>query len=63
MAKREPNYGPGSISTVAKGRLAKLVEPAAKIGLLNAIMSPDAKQIKNRVGTEQRLKKEVGGRR
>jgi len=63
MAKRVPNYGPGSISTTAKARLANLQkESASKPSLLNALSS-DAAQIRNRVETEQKSKKEVGGRR
>lgn len=60
--KRVPNYGPGSISTVAKGRVAALATPTKKVTLLNAL-SPDAKQIKNRIDTQDRLKREVGGKR
>ena len=62
--KRVPNYGPGSISTVAKGRLENLKAQEGKkpMSLLNAL-SPAASQIKNRVEAEQKLKKEYGGRR
>jgi len=62
MAKRVPNYGPGSISTIAKERLAKLAEPKPKVSLLD-VLSPDAKQIKNRIDMQNALKKEHGGKR
>ncbi len=62
-AKRTPNYGPGSISTTAKARLAKLQsESKPKTSLLNAL-SGDAAQIRNRVETEKAMKKEIGGKR
>jgi hypothetical protein len=57
-------YGEGSIGAKAAKRLEKLQAPAKqKVSLLNAIMSPDAKQIKDRDAQQKALKREVGGRR
>lgn len=70
--KRVPNYGPGSISTVAKGRLAAMPKPAIGVTdrLLNAITkvssgpkSSGATQIKNRIDQQDALKREHGGKR
>ena len=71
--KYEPNFGPGSISTVAKSRI-KGIQAATpkKVSLLNAIMnpgstvakmSPSAAAIKDRDDQQKALKKEVGGRK
>jgi hypothetical protein len=59
--KRSPNYGPGSVSTQAKTRVAKLQQkPKAS---LRDLLSPDAQQIQDRTTQQKALKKEVGGRR
>ena len=70
MRTDNPNYGPGSISTKAKAKVAILKAHEAKEkkpSLLNAIMmgpmSPSAKAIADRDEQQKQLKKEVGGRK
>ena len=71
MRKDNPNYGPGSVSTIAKSRLNALQKETKRPpSLLNAITkanegakSPSSQNIQNRVATEKAMKREVGGRR
>jgi len=62
MAKRVPNYGPGSTSTTAKARFANLQkESKPKTSLLNAL-SQDAKQIQHRIEAEKSENVRRGGK-
>ena len=73
MRTDNPNYGPGSISTKAKAKVALLKAEDAKAkkpSLLNAIMNPtpgaksqSSAAIEDRINQQKALKKEVGGSR
>lgn len=71
MRKDNPNYGPGSISTVAKRRIEAIkASTPKKTSLLDAITgyikrpkNESSKNIEDRVTQEQKLKDEAGGRR
>lgn len=65
--KREPNFGPGSISTVAKARKEALLAGAKKPSLMDTLkgyvqgategpMSQSAKNLKNRDEAKKKLR-------